>query len=515
MKASIYFKPIAGILSIFLFIPSIFALDYTVKTIYFIPNDVEDRLEELELSKNMKIIQQVYKQEMDDHGFSNKTFRLEMDCDEVVIHKIKGKFDKSHYFTNTIGPIKEELKVKFPNWDKNIFAIVVAGLTGMKNGISGVASAGPGGWSIEGKDHGFAFSIESDASDVRQILMHELGHTFGLWHIALYDKTEFILGGYGEKLSLHEAHWLAKSRYFNTAWNFSKAPTITKFYEVESIGGDKVRFKWDVNDPDELYQAYAFVDADIVGWDFLCGINDTAEFNIPRNLIPENERIWLQLMDEDGNWNWYDYQYTLPEPTPIVNSQLKHLTIRHNHPYSLTPINNQQEWVGWQGAGIFEKMPDGNSAKLPDWYIHVPQLDEWDSWIYSHAISRLVYFVSGGEYNRFSTFFCLPNPCDNRADVQIICFADDVEIYRSEVLRAPDAQNKHIQVDFPKDTETFTIQVTDAGDGISCDHFAFGEAHILQVDESEQNKVMVNRPPKSINPSQKLTTSWAKVKFQR
>ena len=47
----------------------------------------------------------------------------------------------------------------------------------------------------------------------------------------------------------------------------------------------------------------------------------------------------------------------------------------------------------------------------------------------------------------------MPNPCDGAADIEIICLADAVEVYRSGILRPPAAQNKQIVVDFPSDTK--------------------------------------------------------------
>ena len=80
-----------------------------------------------------------------------------------------------------------------------------------------------------------------------------------------------------------------------------------------------------------------------------------------------------------------------------------------------------------------------------------PKLDEWNSWFYSHAIARFVYDISAWEFNRFEAYFYLPNPCNqNTADVEVICFAADVEIYRSEILRHPAAQNKHFSNRYSK-----------------------------------------------------------------
>lgn len=509
---------------------------YTVRTVYFMPTDSIDRSDWLDLDNIMKNNQEVYRSEMDRYGFPGKTFRLETDNQgQVIVHKFNGRHNKAHYSGNTMSLVIQELQGRF-NDKKNIYVIVMAGMPALQQGqAGGVASTRPGGWWNKGEDHAIILSGETTIANTEQVILHELGHAFGLWHIVLYDPQEFILGS-GKKLSLHEARWLSKSYYFNDVWIFGFAPTIVKFHGAENFGENNIKFRIDVSDPNGLHQAYAFLNTNIIGWDFLNGNNDTAIIDVERRHVENNTTLFIQLMDNDGNWLWYSKDFILPPaPEPENDGTFKYVTLRDPHPDSITPINNELEWVGWQNAGSFEKKPNGIAQKLPPWYIHVPKLDEWDSWIYSHAISRLVYDVSGGEYNRFDAHFYLPNPCNREADsadVKVICLADGVEIYRSEILRAPDAQNKHLQINFPNDTKKLTIQITDAGDGITCDHFVFGKAKVLiRDDEPDHNEIDeviddmicedcvpdIDKEPiieedLGIIPQNKLTTSWATIK---
>jgi hypothetical protein len=261
-------------------------------------------------------------------------------------------------------------------------------------------------------------------------------------------------------------------------------------------------------------------------------------FDIERRHVENDTTLWIQLMDDDGNWLWYDKNYVLPEQLISENDgKLKYLTIRDKRVDSLVPTNNENEWCGWEHAGIFEKQLNRPRPHLPDWYIDVPKLNEWDSWFYSHAKSRFVYDISGGEYTRFVADLYLPNPCGVTASIEIICFANDEEIYRSGILRPPAAQNKHLSVNIPKDTQEFTIQVTDAGDGITCDHFVFGNAQVLNVpfdDKKDENVVqdedvicvncavdedisedIADQFDLAVNPTNKLTTKWAVIKARK
>ncbi len=522
-----------------LYIPNLYSLEpYTVRTVYFMPTDSIDRSAWLDLDNIMKNNQEVYESEMERHGFPGKTFRLETDNQgQVIVHKIKGMHNKAHYSGDTYALVKQELQVRF-NDKKNIYAIVVGGMPVLQWGqAGGVAGASPGGWWNKGEDHAFIVSGETTLANTEQVILHELGHAFGLWHIALYDPQEFILGS-GKKLSLHEARWLSKSYYFNDVWIFGFAPSIVKFHGAEAFGDD-IRFRVDVTDPNGLHQAYAWLNTNIVGWDFLHGNDDTATFDVERRFVENDTELWIQLMDSHGNWLWYRINYVLPEQSISANDGTqKYLTIRDRRIHSLVPINNEKEWCGWENAGIFEKPPNKPRPELPRWYLNFPELDEWDSWFYSHAKSRFVYDISNSHYNTFQAILYMPNDCNeaDKADIEIILYADNNEFFHSGVLRPADAKNKKITAQFPKDTNILTIEVTDAKDGINCDHFVLGNARVFvsepdDIDddvvenEVEDNEVCVNcmenidkdtiEEDLSVSFQNKLTTRWATIKERR
>ena len=115
---------------------------------------------------------------------------------------------------------------------------------------------------------------------------------------------------------------------------------------------------------------------------------------------------------------------------------------------------------------------------------HIPYMDEWDNFFYSHAKSRIVYDLSGGNYVKFDAYFDMPNPCGSVASVEVICLADGAEIYNSGVLRGAQTRNTKISFDIPAGTQILTINVTDAGDDIGCDHFIFANARLEHADSS-------------------------------
>ena len=339
-------------------------------------------------------------------------------------------------------------------------------------------------------------------------------------------------------LTNFETRWLDKHHFFNDTHIKNNVPQFIEYIGAEAIGPDIVRFKVKFRDNSGLHHCQIIKGFDILGDDVLQGVTDTAEIDVKRWTVYDGDKLKFVVMDTHGNTVFHDIEnITLPDqPVSEHDGKLEYLTIKDKSAASLIPINNSDEWCGWENAGVFEKTPTGVAPQLPNWYIHVPKLDEWKSWFYSHAKSRFVYDISAGEYNQFVADFYLPNPCGATASVQVYCFADDEEIYRSEVLRSPAAQNKSFLVDIPKDTQTFTIEITDAGDGISCDHFIFGNARVLNVPVQETKdpdnikevdvvcvncnmdeevvQEIVGRNDLSVDPQNKLTTSWAAIKIR-
>ncbi len=288
---------------------------YSVQTIYFMPTDSKDRSEWLDLDDIMKRIQSVYKNEMDRHGFPNQTFRLETDNQgDIIVHKFKGKHNKAHYGGSTLGIVKDELAANGFNDKRTIYAIVMAGMDTVQVAAGGVGGAwADGGWLGNSDYYGYCVTIESTREHTERILTHEIGHTFGLWHIALYDPQGYIMGG-DEKLALHEARWLSRHHYFNKRWQFNFAPEMTKFHGAENFGEDNIRFRVNISDSDGLHQAYLTIHHSIIGWDFQEGKqNETAIFDVPRRLLLDGKSVGIYLMDNNGNWKWFIEEYTLPE----------------------------------------------------------------------------------------------------------------------------------------------------------------------------------------------------------
>ena len=85
----------------------------TVRMIYFLPNDRPFRQEVVDSMKvTIRQIQTFYAEQMQSHGYGNKTFRFETDAQgEPLVHRLDGQYPDSHYFTSdTFSGIYGEIR---------------------------------------------------------------------------------------------------------------------------------------------------------------------------------------------------------------------------------------------------------------------------------------------------------------------------------------------------------------------------------------------------------------------
>ena len=83
----------------------------TVRMIYFLPNDRPFRQEVVD---SMKVVirqaQTFYAEQMEAHGYGNRTFRIETDAQgEPLVHRFDGRHSESHYVNLGGGAMIDEL----------------------------------------------------------------------------------------------------------------------------------------------------------------------------------------------------------------------------------------------------------------------------------------------------------------------------------------------------------------------------------------------------------------------
>lgn len=326
------------IVSVLLLWASHATAEFTVRTIYFQPQGEPDKT--AEVREMMAEVHRTYAQEMERHGYGLKSFRVETDNNQIVVHTVRGKHNADHYATapKTYIAIAPELPDEFSDQTDNIHIIFMGGL----HRINGGRILGVGVASFGNKGGGYAM-LPAERLSVR-LVAHEVGHTFGLGHNI--DPT-FIMSSGHHKFSHNEARWMDKSHYFN------KPPAVIRFIpQIENIsllrllGTKTLHIETDVSSPNGVYQAEVeqLSDRRVLQWDYLNGQpRDTAVFDFKAALLRHNTArkadLLLRVMDRKGNM-WIkvtevtvpkqrvkntDIAETTPEPLPetVGNPELE------------------------------------------------------------------------------------------------------------------------------------------------------------------------------------------------
>lgn len=482
MRKPIVFLAVLTIILCFSFQSNVFARQ--VRVVQFTPKDRTVQFAATaSLRTQIKAVQTFYADQMHAHGYSNKTFQIETDANNaVVVHRITGRHNDVYYHTATLQKVQSEINTYF-NTDTEVYAVFVDVSTERIQGNCGIAyfDGGPAMFPLTGD------CMTGDAGI--DLIAHELGHAFNLEHDFRDDTYIMSYGNDRDRISECAATLLDVSPYFNTHRNTRNTPATLQMLSQTSYttGDTDWQLEFSATDSDGIHQiqllhALPNDTPGLLGCQKFDGDRTvTASFTMPTgaSLRPEH-RVWLRVIDRNGYLQLRDWALYAVEDTNDVGDVM-YLTLTHREDNSLTPTNNRSEWDGWEGIW-WERYPDGQTQFRPNGFVkpetHIPFFHDWDHFFYSHANSRMVYDLSGGDYKKFNTYFFLPNPCGNIASVEVICLADNTEIYNSGVLRGYQAQNINITFDLPTNTKTLEIKVTDAGDGNTCDHYIFGDPQL-------------------------------------
>ena len=294
------------------FLPNSFAQEYlhgrlVVRLIYFLPNDRPFRPEVEKWMKNeIRNLQRFFAEQMQAHGFGNRTFPIETDAqDEPMVHRVDGKHPSSYYHQ---GHQNHELGDLLDG--DSIFFLVLDG---------GGANYGAGH-----KNRGGAV-VAGTVS--RCIAAHEMAHSFGLnWH--QYNQSDIT----GESMSLSACHaeFLSVHPCFNPDVPIEWRPPVPADIELISprtypVGSESVLIQLKVNYSAGLHQVFLFVQDELKACRNLKGKKDAVvEFNYD-GVIPSQPSTSLSnpiahsfrviAIDTEGNKSTL-YYFTLAEDSP-------------------------------------------------------------------------------------------------------------------------------------------------------------------------------------------------------
>ena len=237
----------------------------TVRMIYFSPNDRPFRADIVKKMKDeIRNAQVFYAEQMRAHGYGDRAFRFETDAQgEPLVHCVAGQHPDRHYLRNTDSRVIGEIKEIF-DLNANVYVIVVdnsinalakANWFGEKSGVRTERGSGM----RTGKNSGYGLIVHGFNLD---LLAHELGHAFGLWHDFRDEAYIMSYGAERDSLSACNAGFLAVHPHFNTDIPMDEEP-LPSIKLVSSpaypAGAKGVSVQAELSDSGGLHQAILLV----------------------------------------------------------------------------------------------------------------------------------------------------------------------------------------------------------------------------------------------------------------
>ena len=337
----------------------------TVRMIYFLPNDRPFRQEVVDSMKvAIRRVQNFYAEQMQAHGYGDKTFRIETDVQgEPMVHRVDGRHPERHYGP---GDMIEELREVF-DFHANIYNIILDSAAFARGRGSRYSKNGGYAWLdddyIWGSAHGGYAGVTA----------HEIGHAFGLGHDWRDDAYIMSYGPRPDRLSACAAEFLSVHPYFNPEIPTKEGPPPT----IELIsprtypaGSGSVSIQLKVADSQGLHQVILFGGAfynDITVKacrELSDGRDAVVEFEydgvIPSYSVSRSvsslsaiaaHSLRVQVVDSEGNVAWTDF--VLAEASSQLIATLEGHTNEVNS-VSFSPDGTLLASGSWDGTVLWD-----------------------------------------------------------------------------------------------------------------------------------------------------------------
>ena len=328
----------------------------TVRLIYFLPSDRSPQRDiDVKMDTLIREVQQFYADEMERHGFEEKTFTFENDATgKTVVHRVDGQFTDSYYHQGTFGKVSKEIAEKF-DMPQHIYFVAVDISSELIDSWCGEASRF---WDRGGREFiipasGHCFNVLTTA--------HELGHAFGLDHDFRNDTYIMSYGSNRIRLSKCAAEWLDAHRFFNSSQtSFNESARTNKSAAIQmfpplAYSPNAIRLRFEVTDTDGLHQAQLIIPttaADPVegsriklhGCKSLNGESNTIEFITTELTMEPATEVILQVIDVYGGITRSRFAFTkddiLPDQNARTPTKLEKISGDNQQGLSVTPLPN-------------------------------------------------------------------------------------------------------------------------------------------------------------------------------
>ena len=225
----------------------------TVRMIYFLPNDRPFRQEVVDSMKvAIRRVQTFYAEQMQAHGYGNRTFRFETDAQgEPLVHRVDGRHSES-YYRATYGWVDELWEVFDLN--ANIYHMIMDGDSSIGGGLRARKTGGYA-WLNE------SYIWGSTQGGYAWVAAHEIGHAFGLEHDFRDDAYIMSYGERPDRLSACATEFLAVHPYFNPEIPIEeRSPPTIELISPRTYpeGSESVPIQLKVADSQGLHQVILF-----------------------------------------------------------------------------------------------------------------------------------------------------------------------------------------------------------------------------------------------------------------